>query len=396
MPDGVAIQMLLRRVAWRLSLWRAVRRLLRVTIVLLAAVSGALVASHFALGREGSGLVVIGIVGGGFFFAVRGFRRVSKLEAARIVDSTFGLGERLVTAAGCVDEPAGAMSGLLLQDAARWCARVDVRRVPRESIGREALAVVLGIATAGAVWSFQPARLATPWAAGNAEVGSPSVASEKAVTRASIAETSAGHPAPERPTGGLRLALGLDPSPATAPQALPSGSASPLEERAPLPIARGQSMGEDAATRARAQETGLSNRSASVEHASPAGPRSARPWRPEPRPDASLPTQKTHRAIAGIHAGEAQPGPGMAAGAAADSSGAVSVGVGGPHSIGPAPDSARASTGSPATAPPLERSVSAPLGTGAAFTRTAVPPALREFVLRYFRELSSLQQEDPS
>jgi hypothetical protein len=98
--------------------------------------------------------VILAVAGLGLVVAmVPGLRRVTAAQAAQTLDATFGLGERFVTAVECLGET-GGMPRLVVQDAARWSYRLDLRRVRRAPLGRDAWLALVGVAAAFVVWIY--------------------------------------------------------------------------------------------------------------------------------------------------------------------------------------------------------------------------------------------------
>jgi len=410
MPDEQVVQTVLQRVARRLWVWRAVRRLLRVTAMASAAATGMLLASGAGLGQDGRGVAVLGVAALGAVIAmIPGLGRVSAAQAARALDATFGLGERFTTAVECLGQP-GGMPHLVVQDAARWSYRLDLRRIPRAPVGREAWLALLGVAAASLVWlhlsglgGLRPASNGQTDA--DAILPVPADAARQAAVAPSPAE------ARSEARSGLRQALGLDSGEAAtrAPQgaaakAVPdvrrSGS---TDTRATGP---GAGIGDGRATSSGRGDHAGQRGGARADRASDSPAAHESVGAPGAPPDgvAALPALHAATGRSGLAVRQ-----GLAAGPGSGTDGQAPrvPGREGPRvGIAADPGTQGAARGAGLPTRPEKSTNSADarapkspgaLRADAVFTRVPVPLTLRQYILRYFDELGiPANREDPS
>ena len=401
MSEAPAIQRLLARTARRLTLRRAMRQALRGAATASGLACVGLFVSRIGL-ETGPMALWVCLVAAGYVLAfLGGFHRVPILHAARLLDAHFGLGERLVTAAESFGQP-GLMPQLMLRDAAQRAARVDVRRLPADPLGGETLLLILALIAGAVLWSLQPDSPAAS-ARVTQQAGSPdAVAGETPAESASASAT----PPPsrpgleqQRPSGALRRALDGDAARAALDQSLLASDPKPAnsgERVAP----GGQAPQESGVGPTRASSTGEGG-----QDPSPTG-------RVPPRvPDSDRGASRAafHRDPAMNDlpgsGGAAQPSgqalsPAHAAGAGSAISGHGShatAGVSDPGQEARARSAIRPSLDPPSEATPAAAVPAPAASASGAFLRTGVPPALRDYVLRYFHALqASPRQEDPS
>ena len=404
MSEVLVVQAMLRRVARRLSAWRALQRLLQVTAGVSAVSYVVLMVSRFALGHDvrGLGFLCVAVLGVGIA-TLPGLRRVTVAHAARVVDATFGLGERFVTAVECLGRPDG-MSALVVRDAARWSFRVDVRRVPRPPVSLAAGAAAIGVATVCLMWPLAgPEPLsAAPTLRAEGQAGAPIIAAEAGPR---------GTARPARPAlagvrpeagGGLRRVLGLDAGvAATASDRVASGVPVDPFRAAGYSGSRGPGTGAGQGTASlqgrQESEAGsggplVRNPQDAAHIADPlhgSGAPLATPTGSAAVTASGLPV-RSGAAIgpAGGAAAPATDAPGLTAGTGSDPGG------GGATSVAAARGSRESSDGSAG-----RRGVSlrGGIAADAVFTRAPVPPALRQYILRYFERLHvSPSGEEPS
>lgn len=407
MPEVLVVEAMLRRVARRLRAWGALQRLLRVTTAVSAVSCVVLLVSRLALGQDirGLGFLCAAALGVGAA-TLPGLRRVTVAHAARVVDATFGLGERFVTAVECLGRPNG-MSALVVRDAARWSFRVDVRRVPRPPVGLAGGAAAIGVAAACLAW-----LLAGP----DPISAAPTLLDDgQAVVPIAGAAASRGTARPAHPPvagvrpeagGGLRRALGLDAGgSATASDRV--ASRTPVDPFRAASPSGGQGSG-----------TGASQGTAGLQggHESDAGPGRPLARNPygathiadpphgsDPRWDASRATPtgsatvtasglpiRSGAAIGPVGGGAAPDTgvPGLTAGTGSDPGTGAATGVA-------AARGSRESSDGPAGQGGV--SLRGGIAADAVFMRAPVPPALRQYILRYFERLHvSPNGEGPS
>ena len=372
--DEAAVRGALARVARRLWLWRLLRRGLRVAAGASALVAALLVAR--ALGPAPDlrdGRVAAGAAAALGLLLVVGLRRATPAQAARVVDATYGLGERFTTAVECLGQ-GGAMQRLVVRDAARCAAGLDLRRLPRARVGRDAWSAAACLAAAAVLW-LQPAvpSLSAPAGPGSSRGQAPAAGEAPGAPPPGAASKAPEPGSGEAVPGGLRAALGLDPEKAPTASALSQPPVAPDRgERAgaapPRGAQRAEAQGRSGAPgteigQALAPSAAAAGASVREGAAAPAGPEGVASGGEGPG-----------RAIAAA-------GPGAGAGQAGDGIAAPARGA------SPAP---------PANAAPTSPEA---VGTEArpVFTRAPVPPAVREYILRYFQELRAAPKgENPS
>ena len=410
MPDEQVVRTILWRVARRLWVRRAVRRLLQATAMASAAAAGALLASGAGLGKDIRGMAILGVAAlAAFIVVIPGLRRVTAAQAARALDATFGLGERFTTAVECLGQ-AGGMPRLVVQDAARWSHRLDLRRIQPAPVGREAGLALLGVAAASLVWL----HLSGPGGLRPASSGQTDADAIPPIPAAAARQAAVGPPSADaRPEArsGLRQALGLDSGEAatSAPQGAPEKAVPDMRRRGPT------------APRAAGAGAGIGDgRATSSGHGDPAGQRGGAGAdlasdSPTGRGSVGAQGAPPDGAVAppAIHAATRTSGPAARQGLAAwPGSGVSGQAPGVPGREGPGvgvatnPGTQVAARGTGPTTP-LEKSTNfagarAPglagaLRVDAVFTRMPVPPTLRQYILRYFDELGiPAKGEDPS
>ena len=411
MSDEQVVQTMLQRVARRLWFWRALRRLLRVTAMASAAAVGMFLASRAGLGQDVRAMAILTVAALGMVIAmIPELRRVTAVQAAHTLDATFGLGERFVTAVECLGQ-AGGMPRLVVQDAARWSYRLDLRRIQRAPVGRDAWVAILGVAAVSLVWLHLsgPAGLRT---ASDGQTDAAAIpAAPAAATRPAgpVAPSSAGTRSNGR--SGLRQALGLDSGePATrASQAAASG-ASPDTRRSGSTFSRAagpgvgiggggatSSGGDESTAQARGARAALTSDSPAAREPlrAPGAPPDAGAAPPALQAAAGAPGLVARQGVvSGSGSGTRGQTPGLPA------RGGPGVGVAGDPATEIAARGADRPTGREQSANSAEaRAPGSPGGQAAdaVFTRMPVPPTLRQYILRYFDELRiPANGEDPS
>jgi hypothetical protein len=352
--DDHILKSLLVSVARRLWWRRLVRRLLAVTAGASAAASVGLILARFGVRHEPIERVVIVVTVGMALALLPVVRRVTALDAARVADGAWGLQERLTTAVACVGQP-GAMSRLVVRDAAR--AALNLASVPLTGprIGREAWLAGLGLAVVGLLWCSDSRGSAGAGATG--AVGSPASVVE-GPARPGMA--GAARTDPTGMEGGALRAL-LSPEDHRDSRGVADVAGSTLTTRQAGPVGRESSRSSD-----RPQHESPARRSAD-------GPgQSGSPG----HPSATLAEN-----VAGDRARGTLGGPAEGGG----------LTVGGDSGSGP---------GKRQSAPTDERSARAPRNTGnenpladgiggpGMPPRTPIPPGLRQYILRYFERLA--------
>lgn len=365
MDDERVVRRLLARAARRLWLWRLVRRGLRVAAGVSALGAAMLVARPLDrlpnLWDARLGVAAAAALG---FLLLARLRPPTPALAARAVDTAYGLEERFTTAVECFGRPDAARR-LVLRDAARWCAGLDLRRLPRAPVTGEAWAAAACVAVAAVLW-FQPAApsalppLAPAIAGGRAagpvdpRTGSPSAAAPSRGPAPGSGEVA---------RGGLRAALGLDP------------------ERPPAPS---NDVGSPKAPDRRGDVGGLprhDERAGAQGRAGTPGTETVTVSPPVPAPARSTALEGGGAPLGAAATGSGGEGPGRTVPGTDGGARAAGAGAGDASapSRGASTDSGRdggpqPSTESGAAARPI-------------FTRASVPPAVRQYILRYFREL---------
>ncbi|HTX55097.1 MAG TPA: hypothetical protein VMD08_16955, partial [Candidatus Baltobacteraceae bacterium] len=341
------------------------------------------------------------LVAAGYVLAfLGGFHRVPVLHAARLLDAHFGLGERLVTAAESFGQP-GLMPQLMLRDAARRAAQVDVRRLPADPLGRETLLLILALIAGAVLWSLQPDSPAAS-ARVTQQAGSPDAVAGETPAASASATPPRSRPGLEqqRSSGALRRALGGDAARVAFDQALPAPDPKPTnsgERAAP----GGQAPQESGVGHTRTSSTGEGGQDPSPTGRVPSrvpdsdrGASRVAHFHRDPAtndlPGSGGAAQPSGQALSPAHA--------AGAGSAISGHGSQSTaGVSDPGQEARARSTIRPSLDPPSEATPAAAVPAPAASASGAFLRTGVPPALRDYVLRYFHALqASPRQEDPS
>lgn len=206
--DARAVRALVARVARRLWLASAVRRLLRVTAAGCAVTSVVLLAQRFGfVGHQHVAHLIALVVLAAAILMIPGLRWVRTSRAAALIDAVYALGERFTTAVEVIGQP-GAAARLVVRDAARCSVDVDPRRLARNGNSRDLWLAVLSVAVAAVLW-LQASDRYEP--VGDPQAGteaSGAVAGDRSARRLPSDEP-ARPPAPERQAAARELLLKL-------------------------------------------------------------------------------------------------------------------------------------------------------------------------------------------
>lgn len=361
--DTRLLRTALRRVARRLSFWRALRWTLSAGAALLAALAFVLLAHQFGIAGDPRRPALIGVLALAFALAtLPAFRSVSLREAARAADAACELGERLATAIEVTAQPA-SMARLVVRDAARRARDLDIERIPRARLGRAGWLLGTAIAVVAALWVHESLP-------GPPRSGDP-VPLLPAVPRPSDTKTSESRlPSAGAEAAGqtLRDALRGD----QGRSALADAVASPNPADSPQASATTHSPAATEATTTTPDQGGAAR-----------GPEAKAGWRPSPSTDSG----SSHATLAnlGVEPGRGTgPGGGDAArgpGSGARSMASATSGTDGPPHV--ADPAARHDGHAGSSASESEALSAAREG----LARIPVTPALRQYVQHYFEEL---------
>jgi hypothetical protein len=351
----------LARLARRLWLWRVAHSLVRAAATGAALVTVLILVDRFVvtLGPWRAWIISTSLVLAATPVVSR-LPRIPRLVAARVADETFGAGERFVSVLECIGGT-GAMEQLVVRDAARAAALLDLSRVPGPRVSRDGwLAGCAGIVLL-ATWtlgvSAEPQGQSPDGSPLQAQGGTTTPSAGRINTPGSTAVLSGvGRELREATQVASEHSTMAVPSARPAMVRSPGGSLAGSEahdasrERTPgerFPTAQSGGRGAHAAVASATGEAGRGVSGAATDG----------------RGVASMATDTRSsrmQTLAGRRTSDLQPS--------------------GP----PAPASERAGgsdLAAPGDAPPV------------AFSQTAVPPALRTYVLKYFERIASYGTE---
>ncbi|HEV8436823.1 MAG TPA: hypothetical protein VGT40_01890 [Methylomirabilota bacterium] len=363
MDEAQTVRSILARVGRRLWTWRALRAALRSAAVVSAAVGLSLLAHRLGMAGDPRGLPLPAFAAIAWVLGlIPWLRPVAPGSAAAALDAACASAERFTTALEVIGRP-GPAERLVVRDAARHACLVDPARVPHVAVTPEAWLAASAVAAAMVLWLLPAAPSASPaLVRGSAE--SPGAERQPAPRASTGAMTEPARPAP--PGAGLSEALGLATAPRTGADDPGRRASSPSAEPS---LARPQPPDGTGPARSEGADRGAGAR---------------------------LPSGEGQAAIdSGIAALEA-PGT-RTAGRSAGATSAAGAVTGARAAPGIAP---RTETRSdrPPTAASRERgtgSIGGDAGQAkAALGRAAVPPALRQYILRYFERLDTRGRGD--